>query len=68
MKEFPHIPSDLLDALEQAFPDRTPSKTESYEDIRVRIGHREVINFLKARQRDAEDFTDAMRSAFKRGS
>lgn len=49
MKEFPHIPLDLLQELDRAFANRTPSKKETWDDIRLRVGNREVVDFLWAR-------------------
>jgi hypothetical protein len=46
--DFPHIPADLLTALEDKFPDSIPtSKSLTIEDFRRMQGNREVINFLR---------------------
>lgn len=47
-KAFPHIPADLLTALEDRFPDHIPTTSAiTLEDFRKIQGNREVINFLR---------------------
>ncbi|AGC35541.1 MULTISPECIES: hypothetical protein [Rhizobium] len=43
---FPHIPKDLIDALDQKFPERTPSLKSSLDEIRWKGGERHVVRFL----------------------
>jgi hypothetical protein len=43
---FPHIPKDLMEALDQRFPERTPSLKSSLDEIRWSGGERAVVRFL----------------------
>ncbi|QXV74653.1 hypothetical protein [Rhizobium phage RHEph21] len=43
---FPHIPKDLVEALDKRFPERTPSLKTSLEEIRWKGGERAVVRFL----------------------
>ena len=45
--EFPHVPPELLEALERVFPDRCPDSELSDADIRERIGECRVVRFIK---------------------
>jgi len=39
---------EVLDALDQLFPERSPELTDSVDQIRYASGQRSVIRFLKA--------------------
>jgi hypothetical protein len=43
---FPHIPKDLVEALDKRFPERTPSLNTSLDEIRWKGGERAVVRFL----------------------
>lgn len=45
--DFPPIPTELLEALERAFPDRCPDAELSDAEIRERIGECRVVRFLR---------------------
>ncbi|SCW77106.1 hypothetical protein SAMN02927900_04768 [Rhizobium mongolense subsp. loessense] len=45
-ERFPHIPKDLIEALDKRFPERTPSLKTSFEEIRWKGGERAVVRFL----------------------
>lgn len=47
-KDFPEVPLTLLEALEERFPERSPRKGESMEDLMWRGGCRSVIAFLRS--------------------
>ena len=46
-KDFPHIPLDLLEALEKRFPDCIPDPNLVDRDIWIRVGHVLVVRFLR---------------------
>lgn len=39
--------TELLDALDQLFPEKTPELTDSIDQIRYAAGQRSVIRFLR---------------------
>lgn len=41
------IPQDLLEELEERFPERTPTLHQSIDEIRFQSGQRDVIRFLR---------------------
>jgi hypothetical protein len=45
-EHFPRIPKDLLDALNERFPEKTPSLSMSIDEIRDYGGRRAVVRFL----------------------
>lgn len=47
MDQLPVIPKDLLDALEQRFPERCPEPEWSEREIWMRVGERRVIRLLR---------------------
>lgn len=53
-KQFPIIPQDLLEELDQLFPDRCPSLSDSIDMIRHKAGQRSVINFLTMKFKEQE--------------
>lgn len=44
--QLPHIPKDLLDALDKKFPERCPDIGMSDREIWVMVGQRKVIRHL----------------------
>ena len=42
-----HLDDELLDALDQLFPERTPELNASIDQIRYASGQRSVIRFLR---------------------
>lgn len=46
-KKFPSVPEDLLKALEETFPNVLPPKGCTIEDVRVKQGNQEVLEFLR---------------------
>jgi hypothetical protein len=55
MDQFPNIPVELLRALEERFPEKAPSKTETSDDLRWRGGEVSVIRFLKSKFEEQND-------------
>jgi hypothetical protein len=47
MEKFPPVSSELLAALEKAFPDQVPNTTDSDRKIWTKVGNVEVVRFLK---------------------
>jgi hypothetical protein len=45
---FPPIPKDIIDALNERFPERSASLGEKIEEIMFKAGQRDVIRFLNA--------------------
>jgi hypothetical protein len=45
--DFPTIPHDLLLALEQAYPEKSPDLNESVETLRHRGGQASVVRHLR---------------------
>lgn len=41
------LTDEVLDALDQLFPERTPELTDSLDQIRYAAGQRSVIRFLR---------------------
>lgn len=41
------LTDEVLDALDQLFPERTPELTDSIDQIRYAAGQRSVIRFLR---------------------
>jgi hypothetical protein len=46
------LTSEVLDALDQLFPERTPELTDSVDQIRYASGQRSVIRFLRGLTND----------------
>jgi len=46
-QDFPHIPEDLLEALDQTFPERCPDPSWDERRVWREVGKREVVRFLK---------------------
>ena len=42
-----HLDDELLDALDQLFPERTPELNDCIDQIRYASGQRSVIRFLR---------------------
>lgn len=42
------LTDEVVDALDQLFPEKTPELTDSIEQIRFASGQRAVVRFLKA--------------------
>lgn len=49
--EFPYVNEALVDALDKAFPLTSPSLSDSERLIFVRVGQRQVIEFLREQSR-----------------
>lgn len=47
METFPHIPEDLLNALEEAFPERSADLNWSDREVWYKAGQRQVVRFLR---------------------
>lgn len=45
-KEFPTVSDELLKALDEQFPEKTPSPSDSDRDIWRAVGRREAVRFL----------------------
>ena len=43
----PHVPDELVEALEKAFPDRLPRADLDDYDLRRSVGHQDVIRLLR---------------------
>lgn len=48
MESLPVIPEDLLEELEERFPDRCPSPSMSDREIWMEVGAQQVIRLLRA--------------------
>jgi hypothetical protein len=44
---FPPIPLDVLLAISKAFPERSPSVSDTHADLMVRAGEARVVRFLQ---------------------
>ena len=44
--QFPHVNQELLQALDNLFPERTPEINMDMKEIYFRIGQRSVVRFL----------------------
>lgn len=44
--KFPTVTKELLTALDQRFPERSPSLTDNLDTIRFESGQRSVVRFL----------------------
>lgn len=42
------VSQEFIKELDELFPERCPSKTDSDRDIWINVGRREMINFIKA--------------------
>ncbi len=47
MDQLPVIPKELLDALDQRFPERCPEPEWSEREIWMRVGERRVLRLLR---------------------
>lgn len=47
MQLFPHVPEELLRALEEAFPDRIPDQVPDVNKMGVMVGQQQVIRLLR---------------------
>ena len=53
LQEVQGLPTDsLIDELDETFPEESPSRTESIEDLMWRGGQRNVVNWIKQRIED----------------
>jgi hypothetical protein len=55
MDQFPTIPLELLRALDEHFPEKAPSSTETFEELKWRGGQVSVIRFLKSKFEEQND-------------
>lgn len=53
--QFPSINIVLLQKLEEQFPELSPSKGETYEDLLWRGGQRDIIRFLRSKFEEQND-------------
>lgn len=44
---FPPIPRNVLEALQEVFPMRETTRLDTFEDLRWRGGQRDVVSFLE---------------------
>lgn len=51
---FPHIPADLIEALDTLFPLRAPDITWADRQIWVEVGQRRIVDFLREKLRVQE--------------
>lgn len=47
-EDFPAIPKDLMEALEERFPEQCPSPNQNDRDIWRMVGRREVVRLLRS--------------------
>jgi hypothetical protein len=45
--DFPRVPTDLLEALMERFPDRAPSISTPERELWAAVGRAEVVRFLR---------------------
>jgi hypothetical protein len=45
--DFPIVPSDVLLALEQRFPERSPNVGETHDELMLRAGQASVVRLLR---------------------
>lgn len=50
-KEFPLIPDDLLTALNEIYPEKSPDRLTGERDIWMDVGRRDVVRFLTAKRK-----------------
>ena len=48
------VSQEFIKELDELFPERCPSKTDSDRDIWINVGRREMINFIKAAYQNQE--------------
>ena len=48
------VSKEFIKELDELFPERCPSKTDSDRDIWINVGRREMINFIKAAYQNQE--------------
>lgn len=51
----PEVNPKLIDGLERQFPSKPPRRRETLEDLMVRAGHAEIIEFLREQWRRQND-------------
>jgi hypothetical protein len=59
-EQFPAIPESLVAALDKAFPLTSPSLTDTERIIFVRVGQRQVIEFLREQSRQQQEESNVM--------
>jgi hypothetical protein len=59
-EQFPHIPEALVAALDKAFPLTSPTLSDTERAIFVRVGQRQVIEFLREQFRQQQDDWNAL--------
>ena len=47
-QEFPAIPPDLMEALEERFPEQCPDPRWSDREVWMSVGERRVVRFLRS--------------------
>jgi hypothetical protein len=47
-RKWPQLGADLIDHLEKAFPEKSPQKGETLENLMFRGGQRDVVSTLRA--------------------
>lgn len=59
--QFPYtaVSKELLDALDSIFPQRSPARGESHDDLMFRGGERSVVDFLHAQYERHFEVTDS---------
>lgn len=45
--KFPPVPKDLIEMLEQRFPDRAPDLTDNIDQVRFKSGQVSIVRFLR---------------------
>ncbi len=55
MEKFPVVPLDLLTALDEAFPERSPDLQTPVDAIRHQAGQRSVVRFLQKKFEEQND-------------
>ena len=63
MSQIPAIPQELIDWLDEMFPDKCPSLSDSDRQVWFKAGSRYVVDFLKSKRKEFEEnrFTEEMR-------
>ena len=52
MKPFPRVTEAHIVALRAAFPNESPRRGETHEEMLIRAGHAEVIAWLEVKSKD----------------
>lgn len=48
LKEFPAVSAELVDALDQLFPEQSPGANETHTQLMWRGGQRSIVRWLRA--------------------